>query len=64
MTIREALDAMRLLADPDQLNDWERGHIDADAILCTVLTALAQTLGDPRYAELVTLYEQVEKWYA
>lgn len=37
--------------------DTEVAHLDADAVLCDVLTQLG-------YKELVDLYEKVKKWYA
>ena len=37
--------------------DTEVAHLDADNILCDVLTQLG-------YKELVDLYEKVKKWYA
>ena len=37
--------------------DTEVAHINADAVLCDVLTQLG-------YKELVDLYEKVKKWYA
>ncbi len=38
-------------------NDYESAHLDADAILCDVLTQLGAK-------ELVDEFEKVNKWYA
>lgn len=38
-------------------SDIELAHLDADDILCDVLTQLG-------YKELVDLYKKVDKWYA
>lgn len=52
--IKEAIEKMKKCVNND---DTECGHIEADAVLCDVLTQLG-------YKELVDLYEKVKKWYA
>ena len=52
--IKEAIEKMKECVNND---DTEVAHINADAVLCDVLTQLG-------YKELVDLYEKVKKWYA
>lgn len=52
--IKEAIEKMKKCVNN---GDTECGHIEADYILCDVLTQLG-------YKELVDLYEKVKKWYA
>lgn len=52
--IKEAVEKMKECVNN---GDTEVAHIDADDILCDVLTQLG-------YKELVDLYEKVKKWYA
>lgn len=52
--IKEAVEKMKECVNN---GDTEVAHIDADNILCDVLTQLG-------YKELVDLYEKVKKWYA
>lgn len=52
--IKEAIEEMKKLVNNA---DYEIAHIEADGILCDVLTKLG-------YKELVDVYEQVGKWYA
>lgn len=52
--IKEAVEKMKECVNN---GDTEVAHLDADAVLCDVLTQLG-------YKELVDLYEKVKKWYA
>lgn len=52
--IKEAIEKMKKCVNN---GDTEVAHLDADDILCDVLTQLG-------YKELVDLYEKVKKWYA
>ncbi len=52
--IKEAVEKMKECVNS---GDTEVAHLDADDILCDVLTQLG-------YKELVDLYEKVNKWYA
>ena len=52
--IKEAVEKMKECVNN---GDTEVAHLDADNILCDVLTQLG-------YKELVDLYEKVKKWYA
>ena len=52
--IKEAIEKMKKCVNS---GDTEVAHLDADNILCDVLTQLG-------YKELVDLYEKVKKWYA
>lgn len=52
--IKEAIEKMKECVNN---GDTEVAHLDADDILCDVLTQLG-------YKELVDLYEKVKKWYA
>ena len=52
--IKEAIEKMKECVNNA---DTEVAHLDADAVLCDVLTQLG-------YKELVDLYEKVKKWYA
>ena len=52
--IKEAVEKMKECVNNC---DTEVAHLDADAVLCDVLTQLD-------YKELVDLYEKVKKWYA
>ena len=52
--IKEAIEKMKECVNNV---DTEVAHINADAVLCDVLTQLG-------YKELVDLYEKVKKWYA
>ena len=52
--IKEAIEEMKKLVNS---GDTEVAHIEADNILCDVLTHLG-------YKELVDVYNQVRKWYA
>ena len=52
--IKEAVEQMKECVNN---GDFEVAHLDADNILCDVLTQLG-------YKELVDLYEKVHKWYA
>lgn len=52
--IKEAIEKMKECVNN---GDTEVAHLDADAVLCDVLTQLG-------YKELVDLYEKVKKWYA
>lgn len=52
--IKEAVEKMKECVNN---GDTEVAHLDADDILCDVLTQLG-------YKELVDLYEKVNKWYA
>ena len=51
---KEAIEKMKECVNN---GDTEVAHINADAVLCDVLTQLG-------YKELVDLYEKVKKWYA
>lgn len=53
--IKEAIEQMKECIKNN--GDVEVAHLDADAVLCDVLTQLG-------YKELVDLYEKVKKWYA
>ena len=52
--IKEAVEKMKECVNN---GDTEVAHLDADDILCDVLTQLG-------YKELVDIYEKVKKWYA
>ena len=52
--IKEAVEKMKECVNN---GDTEVAHLDADNIICDVLTQLG-------YKELVDLYEKVKKWYA
>lgn len=52
--IKEAIEKMKECVNN---GDIEVAHLDADDILCDVLTQLG-------YKELVDLYKKVDKWYA
>ena len=52
--IKEAIEKMKECVNN---GDTEVAHINAEAVLCDVLTQLG-------YKELVDLYEKVKKWYA
>lgn len=52
--IKEAIEKMKECVNNGAT---EVAHINADAVLCDVLTQLG-------YKELVDLYEKVKKWYA
>lgn len=52
--IKEAVEKMKECVNN---GDTEVAHLDADAVLCDVLTQLG-------YKELVDVYNQVGKWYA
>ena len=52
--IKEAIEKMKECVNN---GDTEVAHLDADSVLCDVLTQLG-------YKELVDLYEKVKKWYA
>lgn len=52
--IKEAVEKMKECVNN---GDTEVAHLDADNILCDVLTQLG-------YKELVDLYDKVKKWYA
>ena len=52
--IKEAIEKMKECVNN---GDTEVAHINADAVLCDVLTQLG-------YKELVDLSEKVKKWYA
>lgn len=52
--IKEAVEKMKECVNN---GDTEVAHLDADNILCDVLTQLG-------YKELVDLYEKVKNWYA
>jgi len=53
--IKEAIEKMKECVKNN--GDIEVAHLDADNILCDVLTQLG-------YKELVDLYKKVDKWYA
>lgn len=53
--IKEAVEKMKECVKNN--GDIEVAHLDADNILCDVLTQLG-------YKELVDLYKKVDKWYA
>lgn len=53
--IKEAIEKMKECVKNN--GDIEVAHLDADNILCDVLTQLG-------YKELVDLYNKVDKWYA
>lgn len=50
----KALEDLKPLVDN---RDFESAHVDADNVLCELLTALG-------YEEVVAEYEKVGKWYA
>lgn len=52
--IKEAIEEMKKLVNS---GDTEVAHIEADGILCDVLTKLG-------YKDLVDVYNKVGKWYA
>lgn len=52
--IKEAVEKMKECVNN---GDTEVAHLEADAVLCDVLTQLG-------YKELVDFYEKVKKWYA
>ena len=56
-----ALDMMRHIWSPQWLEehgtDEEAAHLQADAILCTLLVRLG-------FDELVAAYVKIDKWYA
>lgn len=52
--LKESIHKMVKICDED---DTEEGHIHADDLLCDVLEKLG-------FSELVTVYHQVDKWYA
>lgn len=52
--------AERVLARLRELKDegdWEAGHIEADGLLCEMLTALG-------YEDIVAAFNDLGKWYA
>ena len=49
--------ALDMLAHIQTIDDKEVAHIQADAVLINMLTALG-------FADVVREYEKVEKWYA
>ena len=53
--IKEAIEKMKECVKNN--GDIEVAHLDADNILCDVLTQLG-------YKELVDIYKKVDKWYA
>jgi hypothetical protein len=53
--IRQATEKMRLLVSH---SDMETAHAEADHLICIALGA------DEDYAELISLYEEVPKWFA
>jgi len=52
--IKESVEKMKECVNN---NDIELAHVEADDILCDVLTKLG-------YEELVDVYKNVKKWYA
>jgi len=50
-------DALRELAECQENYDIEIAHLNADEVLCTLLTALG-------YEDVVTEYNKVPKWFA
>lgn len=54
MTREEALEELLEIAKND---DREEAHIDADGVLCELLTSLG-------YKDVVTAYHNISKWYA
>lgn len=54
MTRERAIMELKLL---QPLGDYERAHVEADTVLCKLLIQLG-------YADVVTEYEQVPKWFA
>ena len=59
MTAEEAVAKLKLCWEPEDKKwfDQEGAHIDADVILCDLLTELG-------YGEVVEAWEKVPKWYA
>lgn len=49
--------ALDMLAHIQTIDDKEVAHIQADAVMTSLLTALG-------FADVVREYEKVEKWYA
>ena len=55
MTREEAIEELEVIAKVD--DDREVAHIDADDVLCQLLTSLG-------YKDVVTAYHNISKWYA
>jgi hypothetical protein len=58
-TTRETADRVlaRLRELKDEDDDWESSHIEADGLLCEMLTALG-------YEDIVKAFNDLGKWYA
>lgn len=56
MKPEEAIEALKALAKEEH-PDVEANHLEADQILCQLLTALG-------YSEVVRMWHRVKKWYA
>ena len=54
-TREEAIEELEVIAKVD--DDREVAHIDADGVLCELLTSLG-------YKDVVTAYHNISKWYA
>jgi hypothetical protein len=50
-------EALKELAEIKQNKDTEEAHVDADDVLC-------QMLSDLGYEDVVMAYHQISKWYA
>jgi hypothetical protein len=58
MTREEALEELAtILQEEKESKDYEMSHVDADGVLCQLLTSLG-------YKDVVTEYHRVGKWYA
>ena len=55
MTREEAIEELEVIDKVD--DDREVAHIDADGVLCELLTSLG-------YKDVVTAYHNISKWYA
>lgn len=49
--------AIKALGECQASTDTEAAHVDADVVLCQLLAALG-------YADVVSAWEKVDKWYA
>ncbi len=56
MTTSEAIDKLKEIQE-NQNGDQEQDHIDADQVLCDLLSELGRD-------DVVTEYKKIEKWWA
>lgn len=57
MTPTEAAAAMRAILNRNESVDEEATHIQADSLMCEVLTALG-------YGEMVAAFQDMTRWYS